>query len=277
MGINIQTNNAALSAQKNLGMNQKLLAGSFQRLSSGFRVNSAADDAAGLAISESMKSQIRSYTVAQRNAGDAQSMAQTAEGALGDVHDIMGRMRELAVQSSNGDLGGTDRGYINTEFKALQQEVSRIQGSAKFNGKLLVNSVATAAITFQVGLNNTASDQIKVDFGGVKLTTITTTAGTSLDSQTNALAALKTIDDAIATVSTARANFGTVMNRMDFAVSNIQTMQLNITAANSRIRDVDVASETANLSRNQVLTQAGTAILAQANQIPQMALSLIGR
>ncbi|HEY0464300.1 MAG TPA: flagellin [Polyangiaceae bacterium] len=277
MGINIQTNNAALSAQKNLGQNQKLLAGSFQRLSSGFRVNSAADDAAGLAISESMKSQIRSYTVAQRNAGDAQSMAQTAEGALGDVHDIMGRMRELAVQSSNGDLGSTDRGYINTEFKSLQQEVVRIQGSAKFNGKLLVNSVATAAITFQVGLNNTASDQIKVTFGGVALTTITTTAGTSLDSQTHALAALKNIDDAISSVSTARANFGTVMNRMDFAVSNIQTMQLNITAANSRIRDVDVAAETANLSRNQVLTQAGTAILAQANQIPQMALSLIGR
>ena len=276
MGINIQTNNAALGAQKNLGQNQKLLAGSFQRLSSGFRVNSAADDAAGLAISESMKSQIRSYTVAQRNAGDAQSMAQTAEGALGDVHDIMGRMRELAVQSSNGDLGSTDRGYINTEFKSLQQEVVRIQGSAKFNGKLLVNSVATAAVTFQVGLNNTASDQIKVSFSGVALTTITTTAGTALDSQTHALAALKNIDDAIATVSTARANFGTVMNRMDFAVSNIQTMQLNITAANSRIRDVDVASETANLSRNQVLTQAGTAILAQANQIPQMALSLIG-
>ena len=277
MGINIQTNNAALSAQKNLGQNQKLLAGSFQRLSSGFRVNSAADDAAGLAISESMKSQIRSYTVAQRNAGDAQSMAQTAEGALGDVHDIMGRMRELAVQSSNGDLGSTDRGYINTEYKALQQEVGRIQGSAKFNGKLLVSSVVTAPITFQVGLNNTASDQIKVDFGGVLLSAVTTTAGSNLSSQTSALAALATIDSAIQTVSTARANFGTVMNRMDFAVSNIQTMQLNITAANSRIRDVDVASETANLSRNQVLTQAGTAILAQANQIPQMALSLIGR
>ena len=122
--------------------NQKLLAGSFQRLSSGYRVNSAADDAAGLAISESMKSQIRSYTVAQRNASDAQSMAQTAEGALGDVHDIMGRMRELAMQSSNGDLGSTDRGYINTEFKALQNEVTRIQGSAKFNGKQLINATA---------------------------------------------------------------------------------------------------------------------------------------
>ncbi|MES1179201.1 MAG: flagellin [Myxococcales bacterium] len=275
MAINIQTNYAALSAQKNLGQNQKLLAGSFQRLSSGYRVNSAADDAAGLAISESMKSQIRSYTVAQRNASDAQSMAQTAEGALGDVHDIMGRMRELAMQSSNGDLGSTDRGYVATEFKALQAEVTRIQGSAKFNGKQLINATA-ATTTFQVGLNNTASDQIKVTFGGVKLTTIAA-AATDVSTATGALNALATIDTAIQNVSTARSNFGTAMNRMDFATSNIQTMQLNITAANSRIRDVDVASETANLSRNQVLTQAGTAVLAQANQIPQLALSLIGR
>ena len=276
MAINLQTNIAALSAQKNLGMSQKLLAGSFQRLSSGYRVNSASDDAAGLAISESMKSQIRSYTVAQRNASDAQSMAQTAEGALGNVHDIMGRMRELAVQSSNGDLASTDRGYISTEFKALQAEVSRIQGSSKFNGNQLINATA-ATVTFQVGLNNTASDQIKVTFGGVKLTAITTTAGTDLSTATGALNALATIDTAIQNVSTARSNFGTAMNRMDFATSSIQTMQLNITAANSRIRDVDVASETANLSRNQVLTQAGTAVLAQANQIPQLALSLIGR
>jgi len=275
MAINIQTNYAALSAQKNLGQNQKLLAGSFQRLSSGYRVNSAADDAAGLAISESMKSQIRSYTVAQRNASDAQSMAQTAEGALGDVHDIMGRMRELAMQSSNGDLGTTDRGYVNTEFKALQAEVTRIQGSAKFNGKQLINATP-ATTTFQVGLNNTASDQIKVTFGGVLLSAITANT-TDLSTATGALNALATIDTAIQNVSTARSNFGTAMNRMDFATSNIQTMQLNITAANSRIRDVDVASETANLSRNQVLTQAGTAVLAQANQIPQLALSLIGR
>lgn len=275
MAINIQTNYAALSAQKNLGQNQKLLAGSFQRLSSGYRVNSAADDAAGLAISESMKSQIRSYTVAQRNASDAQSMAQTAEGALGDVHDIMGRMRELAMQSSNGDLGSTDRGYINTEFKSLQNEVTRIQGSAKFNGKQLINATA-ATTTFQVGLNNVSSDQIAVTFGGVKLTSITANT-TDLSTATGALNALATIDTAIQNVSTARSNFGTAMNRMDFATSNIQTMQLNITAANSRIRDVDVASETANLSRNQVLTQAGTAVLAQANQIPQLALSLIGR
>ena len=275
MGIDIQTNYAALSAQKNLGANQKLLAGSFARLSSGYRVNSAADDAAGLAISESMKSQIRSYTVAQRNAADGQSMAQTAEGALGDLHDIMGRMRELAMQSSNGDLGATDRGYIATEFKSLQAEVTRTQASAKFNNNSLI-AAATTQVTFQVGLNNVASDQITVTFGGVKLTTITSAVSTDLSTATGALNALSTIDTAIQNISTARSSFGTAMNRMDFASSSIQTMQLNITAANSRIRDVDVASETANLSRNQVLTQAGTAVLAQANQIPQLALSLIG-
>ncbi|HEY2405601.1 MAG TPA: flagellin [Polyangiaceae bacterium] len=274
MSIDIQTNYAALSAQKNLNSNQKLLAGSFQKLSSGFRVNTAADDAAGLAISESMKSQIRSYTVAQRNAADGQSMAQTAEGALGNVHDVLGRMRELAMQSANGSLDSTDRGYIATEFKSLQAEVTRVQGSAKFNGVSLINSTA-ANITFQVGLNNTASDQIALTFGGVALTTIVA-ASTDLSNATGALAALGRIDTAIQNVSTARAKFGTAMNRMDVATSNIQTMQLNITAANSRIVDVDVASETANLSRNQVLAQAGTAVLAQANQLPQLALSLIG-
>ena len=274
MSIDIQTNYAALSAQKNLNSSQKLLAGSFQRLSSGLRINSAADDAAGLAISESMKSQIRSYTVAQRNAADGQSMAQTAEGALGNLHDIMGRMRELAMQSSNGDLGATDRGYIATEFKSLQAEVTRTQASTKFNGNSLINAT-TSSVTFQVGLNNVSSDQITVTFGGVSMTAVTDTA-TDLSTATGALNALATIDTAIQNVSTARSNFGTAMNRMDFATANIQTMQLNITAANSRIRDVDVASETANLSRNQVLTQAGTAVLAQANQIPQLALSLIG-
>src|SRR5690242_15121188 len=149
MALVIQTNYAAMAATKNLNVNQQKLAGSFQKLSSGFRVNTAADDAAGLAVSESMKSQIRSYTVAERNAGDAISMAQTAEGALGEVHDVLGRMRELAVQSSNGSLTNTDRGYLNQEFSALQSEVTRIQGSAKFNGVSLLNNTA-AAVKFQV-------------------------------------------------------------------------------------------------------------------------------
>lgn len=274
MPLVIQTNYAALSAQKNLASNQKQLAGSFQKLSSGFRVNTAADDAAGLAVSESMKSQVRSYTVAERNAGDAISMAQTAEGALGEVHDILGRMRELAMQSSNGSLTSTDRGYLDTEFKSLQSEMTRIQGSAKFNGKQLINATASS-VTFQVGLNNTASDQIKVTFGGVGLTTMLAST-TKVATATGALTALGRIDTAIGNVSSSRAKFGTAMNRLDVATSNIQTMRLNISAANSRIRDVDVATETSNLSRNQVLSQAGVSILAQSNQLPQMAFGLLG-
>jgi flagellin len=275
MALVIQTNTAALAAQKNLSANQKKLDGSFQKLSSGFRVNTAADDAAGLAVSESMKSQIRSYTVAERNAGDAISMAQTAEGSLGEVHDILGRMRELAVQSSNGSLTDTDRGYLNTEFGALQSEIGRIQGSAKFNGVSLLNATA-ASVKFQVGLNNVASDQIDVTFGGVDLTGVAA-AGANVSSATGALTAIASIDTAIGSVSSYRSKFGSAMNRLDVATSNIQTMRLNISSANSRIRDVDVASETANLSRNQVLTQAGTSILAQTNQLPQMAFGLMGR
>jgi len=276
MALVIQTNYAAMAAQKNLGASQKQLAGSFQKLSSGFRVNSAADDAAGLSVSESMKSQIRSYTVAERNAGDAISMAQTAEGSLGEVHDILGRMRELAVQSSNGSLTDTDRGYLNTEFGSLQSEITRIQGSAKFNGVSLVNATA-ASVKFQVGLNNVSSDQIDVTFGGVALTTVSANASTNVSKASGALKALASIDSAIGNVSSYRSKFGSAMNRLDVATSNIQTMRLNISAANSRIRDVDVATETSSLSKNQVLTQAGASILAQTNQLPQMAFGLLGR
>lgn len=273
MALTIQTNVAALTAQKNLGANQKMLAGSFQKLSSGFRVNTAADDAAGLAVSESMKSQIRSYTVGERNASDGISMAQTAEGALSQVHDVLGRMRELAMQSSNGSMSSTDRGNIDTEFSSLKAEIGRIQDSAKFNGKQLV-AVTGATIKFQVGLNNTASDQISVTFGGVNLSSLLAT-GSSVSSVTGALTALGNIDTSIQSVSNSRAKFGTAMNRLEIATSNIQTMRLNLSAANSRIVDVDVATETAAMSRNQVLAQAGTSILAQANQIPQMAFGLM--
>jgi flagellin len=273
MPLSINTNIASMTAMKNLNGNQKLLGQSFNRLSSGLRINTAADDAAGLAVSESMKSQIRSYAVAERNAADGVSMAQTAEGALGEVHSILGRMRELAMQSSNGTLSSSDRGQVNNEFSQLQSEITRIQGSAKFNG---VNVIATAStsLTFQVGLDNGASDQITVDFGGVSLNTVL--AGTtSVDTATNALNSLARIDTAINSVSTSRAQFGASMNRLDIASSAIGTMKLNLSAAASRITDVDVASESAALSRNQVLTQAGVSVLGQANQLPQMAFGLI--
>jgi len=276
MALYIQTNTSSMEAQKNLQHNQMNLQKSFNKLSSGYRINTAADDAAGLAISESMKSQIRSYTVAERNASDGISMAQTAEGALGEVHNILGRMREIGVQSSNGSLTSQDRDFLQTEFTSLQAEIGRIQDSAKFNGKQLVNS-STASITFQVGLDNTASDQITIDFGGLSLSSVTVSATVAGSTASSALASLSTIDAAITSVSVARSNFGAAMNRLDVATSNIQTMRLNISAANSRIRDVDVADETSKMSRNQVLSQAGISVLAQANQLPQLAFGLIGR
>jgi flagellin len=259
-----------------LGYNQAQLQVSFNRLSSGLRINSAKDDAAGLAISESLKSQIRSFNVAERNASDGISMAQTAEGALGEVHGILGRMRELAVQSANGSLTSTDRGFLQTEFSSLQAEITRIQGSARFNGRALVSSTPET-ITLQVGLDNTGSDQISVTLGGVSLATISGNSTLiSGSTASGALASLSTIDTAIISVSTARATFGAAMNRLEVAQASIQTMRLNLSAANSRIRDVDVATETSTLSRNQVLSQAGVSVLAQANQLPTLALNLMG-
>lgn len=274
MALYIQTNVSSIQSQKNLVTNQHNLLKSFNRLSSGYRINSAADDAAGLAISESMKAQIRSYTVAERNAGDGISMAQTAEGALGEIHNVLGRMRELSMQSANGSLTEQDREYVQSEYSQLQEEIGRIQGSAKFNGQSLVDA-DTLSITLQVGLNDDDNDKINIDFGGLDLADVTATSVSGADT-TNALASLEAIDDAVRLVSTARSTFGAAMNRLEVATSSIQTMRLNLAAANSRIRDVDVADETALMSRNQVLTQAGVSVLAQANQLPQLAAGLIG-
>lgn len=275
MPVTIKTNIPSLQAQKNLQRSSSALNASFDRLSSGLRIVTAADDAAGLAISESMSTQIRSFTIAERNAQDAVSMVQTAEGALAEVHSIMGRLRELAMQAANGSYTSTDRGFLDTEYQALKAEIGRIQQSAKFNGKeLLANSVST--IQFQIGLNNTQSDQLALSFGGVGLTAIVTSANfISGSSISAALAALSTIDATLTVVSTQRAKYGATMNRLNITISSIETMRLNLSAANSRIRDVDVATETAALARNQVLSQAGVTVLAQANQLPQLALNLL--
>jgi flagellin len=277
MALTIQTNVASLESHKNLGRSQRALMSSFNKLSSGFRVNTAADDAAGLAVSESMKAQIRSYTVAERNAGDAISMAQTAEGALGEIHGVMGRLRELAVQAANGSLTDTDRGYLNTEFSLLQSEIARVQDGTKFNGVELIdyNGGTADTTTFQVGLNDDTNDQIDVDFRGIDLETIRDNTAVLISTQADAQAALADIDDAISAVSNARAGFGAAMNRMEVSINNTQTMRLNLSAANSRIRDVDVAEETSTMARNQVLAQAGVSILAQANQLPQLAFGLL--
>ena len=275
MSLRIQTNIPSLEAQKNLAATNKKLQTSFNKLSSGFRINSAADDAAGLAISERMKTQIRSYVVAERNANDAISMVQTAEGALGELHGILGRMRELAMQGANGSLTATDRGYLDTEFAALKAEIGRIQGAAKFNGRQLIGTTAES-IQFQIGLDDAPSDQLVLTFGGFALTTLlSTTTNVGGTTVSASLAALNQIDTALQTISTERAKYGAAMNRLEITTSAIQTMRINLSAANSRIRDVYVADETARMASNQVIAQAGTSVLAQANQLPQMALNLI--
>jgi flagellin len=222
-----------------------------------------------------MSAQIRSYSVAERNTNNGISMAQTAEGALGQVGSMLARMRELSVEGSNGDLTATDRNFLDTEFTQLKQEIDRISTSTTFNGQALLSG-ATNTVTFQVGINNTANDQIGVTFGGVDLTSLgINNASVAGATATSAQAAIDSIDQAIQIVSTERSIYGAAMNRMSVTVSNIQSMRTNLAAANSRIKDVDVAEETAAMARNQVLSQAGAAVLAQANQAPQLAMSLL--
>ncbi len=275
MALYINTNVASLQAQKNLAGSTMGLQKSFERLSSGYRINTAGDDAAGLAISESLKAQTRSMAVAERNANNGISMVNTAEGGLGEMSDMLIRMRELAVQSSNGDLTTNDRANIDVEYQELVSEIDRVSNTTEFNGTELLSGAA-ANIDFQVGIGTSADDRITVGFGGVDTTTlgVAATSVTGADA-TNAQAAITALDTALDTVSSRRASFGAANNRLQVAVSNTQTIRTNLEAANSRIRDVDVAEETSKMARSQVLQQAGTSVLAQANQAPQLALSLL--
>ena len=274
MASTINTNIQSLNAQRNLGVSQNSLTTSMQRLSSGLRVNSAKDDAAGLAIAERMGAQVRGMNVAVRNANDGISLAQTAEGALGKVSESLQRMRELAVQSANASNGTSDRANLNAEFKALGAEVTRVLTGTKFNGTDLLSTATT--LTFQVGANNVGTDQIDVvttDLSG-GAGVVASTGGNILTSGA-ALTAMDSIDDAIDEATTARATFGAVQNRFDAVIGNLQVASENQSASRSRIMDADFASETANLSRAQILQQAGTAMVAQANQLPQTVLKLL--
>jgi flagellin len=275
MPLYVQTNIASMEAQRNLAATQTKLSVTFQRLSSGFRINGAADDAAGLAIADQMQADTRSYAVAERNTNNGISMAQTADGALGQLTGILQRMRELAEQGSNGDMNATDRTYLDTEYGQLKSEIDRITVSTQFNGNNLLSGAAST-IDFQVGIQNTASDRLSVAFGGIDLTSLGVNAS-SLAGATaaNSQAALGQIDGAMQAISSKRADFGAVLNRMQITVSNLQSIRTNLSAAHGRIVDVDVAEESSMLAKNQVLAQAGTAILSQANQSPQLALSLL--
>ncbi len=282
----INTNLVSLNAQRNLSTSQSSLATSMQRLSSGLRVNSAKDDAAGLAIAERMNTQVRGMNVAIRNANDAISLSQTAEGALGKVGDLFQRMRELAVQAANGTNTAADRTSLNEEFVQLAQEATRTLGGTQFNGQNIL--ATTNDSTFQIGANNNSSiDRITVAaFDWSATTDITAVLGTAVITGTDvptvqitdvatAQGAIASIDTAINSINSQRADFGAVQNRFENVVANLMVSSENQSAARSRIMDADYASETANLSRASILQQAGNAMVAQANQLPQQVLALL--
>lgn len=264
MALTINTNVQSLNSQRALNGSQSSLSTSMARLSSGLRVNSAKDDAAGLSISERMNAQVKGMNVAIRNANDGISLAQTAEGALGKIGDNLQRMRELAVQASNGTNSTTDLAALQSEFKLLSDENTRVTASSKFNDTALFTA---ATIKFQVGANNDTNEQIDV--------TLTAITFSTADLTTDAKAAIDAMDKDLAAVNTQRATLGAVQNRFDAVVANLSIASENAASARGRIVDADFAAETANLSRAQILQQAGTAMLAQANQLPQQVLSLL--
>ncbi len=273
MGIRINTNIASINTRRHLFNATMAYSKSMEKLSSGLRINRAADDAAGLAISEGLKSDIRALGQAARNASDGISMVQTAEGSLDEVSNILLRLRELAEQSLNGTLTDTERGYLDAEYQDLLSEIDRISNSADFNGqKLLDGSGGTVSI--QVGIGTDTWDGIDVD-----LNTDMDAAGLALaadiSTAANASAAMDEVTAAVETVSSARSSFGAIQNRLEVSIRNINNQKENLSAANSRIRDVDVAAETSRMTSNQILQQAGVSILSQANMTTGLALSLL--
>jgi flagellin len=273
MGLRINTNVSSLTAQRNLTQSTEALQRSLARLSSGLRITRASDDAAGLAISERFRAEVRSLQQAQRNALDGISMLQIAEGALNETSGILIRMRELAIQSANGTLGTGERTTLNAEFSDLIDEIGRIAAVTEFNGTQMLDGT-NPTVTFQVGVNNTADDQISVTGVDATATGIGINA-LDISDVAGSQAALTTLDTAIDDVSGLRAGFGTAQNRLESTIRSIAVAVENTAAAESRIRDVDVASETALLTRAQVLQQAGIAVLAQANVSSQSALALL--
>jgi flagellin len=271
MGLRVNTNVASLTAQRNLSAVTSRLQGNYARLSSGLRIANASDDAAGLAVSERMRAQIRSFAVAGRNAQDGVSLTQTAEGSLQESSNNLSRMRELAVQASNGTLSTTDRAALDTEFQALNSEIDRVATQTTFNGVNLLDG-STATLDIQVGVN--AGETITVNLQDASAATLGISA-LDVTSVTNAQAAITAIDGAIDTLNSARGDLGASQNRMMSTIASIATQRENLSAAESRIRDVDIAQETADLTRNTILQQAATSVLAQANVQPQLALKLL--
>lgn len=277
MGLRINTNVASISAQRSLGINSSNLKDSLRKLSSGERITRAGDDAAGLAISENLKAQIRGIRQAGRNANDAISLIQTAEGGLSEISNIVIRLRELAIQAASDTIGDTERSFADIEFQQLKEEVDRIARGAEFNGIQLLDGTG-GQLEFQIGVNNDPIlDRLRYDgtSADATLASLGLTAE-SVSSKQGAQVSLKKLDNALVQINGVRANLGAVQNRLSSIINNLGISDENLSAANSRVRDVDIANETAQLTKNNILVQAGTSVLSQANQFPNVALKLIG-
>ncbi|MBI5638223.1 MAG: flagellin FliC [Nitrospinae bacterium] len=283
MALRVYNNLFSVNAQRNLATNSSALGSSLEKLSSGLRINKAADDAAGLSISEGLRSQIRSLNQATRNGNDGISLINTAEGALSEQSSILVRMRELASQAATGTVGSTERRTIDREFQALKSEIDRISAVTEFNGQKLVDgslsSAATSSVVIQVGIRATSNDRLSLNTA-VDLTAITTTGlavqNTNVLTAQSALNSLANIDSAITKVTDGRGRLGAVQNRLVHTLANLSVSAENLTAAESQIRDADYATEISKFTRNQILVQASTSILAQANLVPQTVLQLLG-
>jgi flagellin len=274
MALIVNHNIASITAQRNLGISTSQLQGSVARLSSGLRITKASDDAAGLGVSEVLRAQIRSINQAVRNSNDGISLLQIADGGAENIGNLLSRLRELATQSASGILGSNERSFLDQEFVALRSEIDRISAVTEFNGVKLLSGTDNDSLSLQIGFRSSVNDTLTLSLND--LTTADLSLSTvNVSTSANALSALSNIDSAISAVASARANVGSLQNRIDAAVLNLGVAHENITAAESRIRDADIAFETSQFVRNQILVAAGTSILAQANTLPQQALSLL--
>jgi flagellin len=276
MALTVNTNMASVDAINQLSSSTRKLAGSFERVASGLRINKAADDAAGLGVAENLSAASQSARQSMRNTNDGISLLQTAEGATSEVSNILKRMRELAIQSSSDTLDNNERAYIEDEFTALVGEVERISQVTEFNGVALTNGTGSGTIDVQVGINNTANDRIGITMADLRATVLGIDTGSlSLATVTGARSAIAAFDTALDSVNSYRSGFGSAQNRLEASLRNMEVYVENITAAESRIRDADYAYETAEMAKNQILQQAGISVLSQAKTINQGVLSLL--
>ncbi|MDK2743997.1 MAG: flagellin FliC [Nitrospira sp. BO4] len=273
MSLIINNNPASIAAQRNLSVSTGSLGRSVEHLSSGLRITRAADDAAGLGLSETLRAHIRSINQAVRNSSDGISLTQIADGAAATIGNLMARLRELASQSSSGTVGATERSYIDQEFVALRSEIDRIAQVTEFNGQALTSG-STISFTMQVGFKSGTGNTLTMDLNDLTISSLGLSS-VNVSTSANAQSALSNIDSAISAVATARAEYGSLQNRFEATISNLQISSENLTAAESRIRDADIAYETSQFTKNQVLVQTGIAVLAQANSLPQQALALL--